>query len=109
MDLSKISGLGFVGLGAMGLPMAGHLASKLPESIQIFVFDINQASVDQLCNDYPMRVLRCSSAKEVADKSVFINLIRPDVTGHADCMTGNCYDYASGGQACSISIHGRRF
>jgi 3-hydroxyisobutyrate dehydrogenase len=75
MDLSKISGLGFVGLGAMGLPMAGHLASKLPESIQIFVFDINQASVDQLCNDHPKRVVKCSNAKEVADKSVPIKSI----------------------------------
>ncbi len=82
MDLSKISGLGFVGLGAMGLPMAGHLASKLPENIQIFVFDINQASVDQLCNDYPKRVVKCSSAKEVADKSVCLDFIWPDVTGH---------------------------
>ncbi|KIW50869.1 hypothetical protein PV05_09650 [Exophiala xenobiotica] len=78
MDLSKISGLGFVGLGAMGLPMAGHLASKLPENIQIFVFDINQASVDQLCNDYPKRVVKCSSAKEVADKSEIILTMLPE-------------------------------
>jgi len=70
MDLSKISGLGFVGLGAMGLPMAGHLAAKLPEHIQVYVFDINQASVDQVHKDHPKRVIKCSSAKEVADKSV---------------------------------------
>ena len=70
MDISKISGLGFVGLGAMGLPMAGHLAAKLPENIQINIFDINQSSVDQLHNDYPKRVVKCTSAKDVADKSV---------------------------------------
>lgn len=70
MELSKISGLGFVGLGAMGLPMAGHLAAKLPENVHIFVYDINPTSVDQLHQDYPDRITKCSGAKEVADKSV---------------------------------------
>jgi 3-hydroxyisobutyrate dehydrogenase len=70
MDLSKISGLGFVGLGAMGLPMAGHLAAKLPESVHIFVYDINQASMDQLQQEFPSRISKCSGAKDVADKSV---------------------------------------
>ncbi|KIW42698.1 uncharacterized protein PV06_06220 [Exophiala oligosperma] len=78
MDLSKISGLGFVGLGAMGLPMAGHLAAKLPESIQMFVFDINQASVDQLHSEFPRRIVKCSSAKEVADKSEIIMTMLPE-------------------------------
>lgn len=73
MDLSKISGLGFVGLGAMGLPMAGHLAAKLPDNITVFVFDINSASVEQLCNDHPNRVVKCSSAKDVTDKSVCVS------------------------------------
>ena len=70
MDLSSISGLGFVGLGAMGLPMAGHLAAKLPEKIRVFVFDINPSSVEQLYNEYPNRVVKCASAKHVADRSV---------------------------------------
>jgi len=70
MDLSKVSGLGFVGLGAMGLPMAGHLAAKLPENIRMFVYDINQSSVEQLHDPYPRRVVKCTSSKEVADKSV---------------------------------------
>ncbi|KIW17555.1 hypothetical protein PV08_04749 [Exophiala spinifera] len=78
MDLSKISGLGFVGLGAMGLPMAGHLAAKLPEDVQMFVFDINQASVDQLHSEYSKRVVKCSSAKEVADKSEIIMTMLPE-------------------------------
>ncbi|KAI1614532.1 3-hydroxyisobutyrate dehydrogenase [Exophiala viscosa] len=78
MDLSKISGLGFVGLGAMGLPMAGHLAAKLPEHIQVYVFDINQASVDQVHKDHPKRVVKCSSAREVADKSEIILTMLPE-------------------------------
>lgn len=70
MDLSKISGVGFVGLGAMGLPMASHLAAKLPENIRMFVYDINRSSVDQLHEQYPQRVVKCTGAKEVADRSV---------------------------------------
>jgi 3-hydroxyisobutyrate dehydrogenase-like beta-hydroxyacid dehydrogenase len=70
METSKISGLGFVGLGAMGLPMAGHLAAKLPAHVRMYVFDLNQAAVDQLHIDHPERVTKSSSAKEVADKSV---------------------------------------
>lgn len=72
MDISNISGLGFVGLGAMGLPMAGHLAVKLPKSVRIFVYDINQSSVEQLHKDYPDRVTKATSAKDVADQSVCI-------------------------------------
>jgi 3-hydroxyisobutyrate dehydrogenase-like beta-hydroxyacid dehydrogenase len=45
-------------------------AAKLPENIHMFVFDINQASVDQLQSEYPKRIVKCSSAKDVADKSV---------------------------------------
>ncbi|ETI28867.1 hypothetical protein G647_01319 [Cladophialophora carrionii CBS 160.54] len=78
MDLSKISGLGFVGLGAMGLPMAGHLAAKLPENVHLFVYDINQASMDQLHQDYPNRITKCSGAKEVADKSEVILTMLPE-------------------------------
>jgi len=78
MDLSKISGLGFVGLGAMGLPMAGHLAAKLPEHIQLFVFDINPASVNQLYDEHPKRVVKCSSAREVAEKSEVVLTMLPE-------------------------------
>lgn len=72
MDLTKVSGIAFVGLGAMGLPMAGHLANKLPKHIRLYVYDLNQASVDQLHNDYPDRVIKASSGKNAADQSVRI-------------------------------------
>lgn len=76
MDLTKVSGIGFVGLGAMGLPMAGHLADKLPDHIRLYVYDINQSSVDQLHNDHPDRVIKASSAKNVADQSVRIGTMQ---------------------------------
>ncbi|EXJ79112.1 hypothetical protein A1O3_08613 [Capronia epimyces CBS 606.96] len=78
MDVSKISGLGFIGLGAMGLPMAGHLAAKLPEHIKVFVYDINPASVDQLQQEYPNRIVKGASAKDVADKSDIILTMLPE-------------------------------
>lgn len=76
MDLTKVSGIGFVGLGAMGLPMAGHLADKLPDHIRLYVYDINQSSVDQLHRDHPDRVIKASSAKNVADQSVRIGTMQ---------------------------------
>lgn len=64
--------IGFIGLGAMGSPMAGHLAAKLPDETHIFVFDVVQSLVDQLCQQYPQKVTACSSAREVAERSVCI-------------------------------------
>ncbi|EXJ75691.1 uncharacterized protein A1O5_00198 [Cladophialophora psammophila CBS 110553] len=78
MDLSKISGLGFVGLGAMGLPMAGHLAAKLPDNVHIYAYDINTSSMEQLHSDYPNRVTKCSGVKEVADKSDVVLTMLPE-------------------------------
>ena len=62
--------VGFIGLGAMGLPMAGHLAAKLPAETRIHVFDVVQSLVDKLSSKYPETIVVCSSAREVAEKSV---------------------------------------
>ena len=64
--------VGFVGLGAMGNPMAGHLANKLPPGALVYVFDVAQAAVDDLCTEFPNRVVKSASAKEVAEKCVSI-------------------------------------
>ena len=78
MGSVEASHVGFVGLGAMGLHMAGHLAAKLPAETRIYVFDIVQSLVDQLCEKHPDRVLRCTSAKEVANKSAIIFTMLPE-------------------------------
>lgn len=70
MGSMDVQHVGFIGLGAMGLPMAGHLAAKLPEETHIYVFDVVQTLLDQICQQYPEKVTACSSAKEVADRSV---------------------------------------
>lgn len=62
--------IGFIGLGAMGVWMAGHLAEKLPKYTKLQVYDVIPDLVDGICAKYPERVVPASSPKEVADKSV---------------------------------------
>ena len=64
------SSVGFIGLGAMGLPMAGHLAAKLPEGTRIYVFDVVQSLINEACNLHPKKVTSCSSAREVSERTV---------------------------------------
>ena len=78
MGSVEVSHVGFVGLGAMGLPMAGHLAAKLPDETCIYVFDIVKSLVDQLCEKYPSKITRCASAKDVAKKSSIIITMLPE-------------------------------
>jgi 3-hydroxyisobutyrate dehydrogenase len=66
----EYSSVGFIGLGAMGKPMAEHLAKKLPPETLIYVFDVVQAAMDQLCTEFPNRVVKCANAKDLAEKSV---------------------------------------
>lgn len=62
--------IGFIGLGAMGLPMARHLANKLPPETRIHVFDVAQEVMDKLCSEFPKKVFKSASAKEVAQLTV---------------------------------------
>lgn len=62
--------LGFIGLGAMGRPMLEHLANKLPSESRIWVYDVFEKVVDELCAQYPERVLKGKSAKDVAQQVV---------------------------------------
>lgn len=62
--------VGFIGLGAMGAPMVSHLAAKLPARVSIYIFDVVQRVVDELCAQNPGRLLPASSARDVAEKSV---------------------------------------
>lgn len=70
----KFKAVGFIGLGAMGRPMVFHLANKLPPEARIYVFDVVQQVVDELCEQFPDRILRGSSAKDVAEHSVSFRL-----------------------------------
>ncbi|KAH7412240.1 NAD binding domain of 6-phosphogluconate dehydrogenase-domain-containing protein [Phaeosphaeria sp. MPI-PUGE-AT-0046c] len=58
--------LGFIGLGAMGKPMVSHLAKKLPLDSRIWVYDVVQQVVDDLCAEFPERIMKGANAKDVA-------------------------------------------
>lgn len=62
--------VGFIGLGAMGAPMVKHLTTKLPGKVKIYIFDIVERITDEICAEYPNKVYKGSSPKDVAEKSV---------------------------------------
>ncbi|HYA65870.1 MAG TPA: NAD(P)-binding domain-containing protein, partial [Burkholderiaceae bacterium] len=66
-----MSKVGFVGLGIMGAPMAGHL---LRAGYELYVYNIRK---------YPQQLLdagakRCASAREVAQNAEIIITMVPD-------------------------------
>lgn len=67
-----MTNLGFIGLGIMGKPMAGHL---LNAGHRVYVYDLNPAPVQQLS---AKGAVACRSGKEVAEKSDIIILMVPD-------------------------------
>jgi len=64
--------LGFVGLGIMGKPMAGHL---LKAGYRVHVYDTNPAPVKELVVE---GAVACRNNKEVAQKSDIIFIMVPD-------------------------------
>ena len=62
--------LGFIGLGAMGRPMLSHLAKKLPAETHIWVYDVVEKVVDEVCAEFPDRVIKAKSARNVAENAV---------------------------------------
>lgn len=75
MSSPNFQNVGFIGLGLMGKPMAGHLATKLPAETRIHVFDVIRDAVEELCSDHPEKVFEAAHAKEVADRSVNNGLV----------------------------------
>jgi len=67
-----VAELGFIGLGIMGKPMAGHL---LKAGHKVYVYDISPASVAEL---QKQGAIPCTSAKEVAEKVGIVFVIVPD-------------------------------
>jgi len=67
-----MANLGFVGIGIMGKPMAGHLMNG---GNTVHVFDVFPAGVDELAGK---GAVKCASPKEVAEKSDIIFMMVPD-------------------------------
>ncbi len=64
--------LGFIGLGIMGKPMAGHL---IKAGHRVLVYDVNAAAVQELA---AKGAVACRSSKEVAEKTGIMIIMVPD-------------------------------
>jgi len=89
--------LGFIGLGIMGKPMAGHL---LKAGHKLYVYDIMPASVAEL---QKQGAIACTSSKEVAEKVDTVFLIVPD-TPDVDAALFGKNGVAEGIKAGSIVV-----
>ncbi len=83
--------LGFIGIGIMGKPMAGHL---LAAGHTVHVYDIVPAGVDELVGK---GAVKRASAKEVAEKGEIIFVMVPDTPDVDNALFG------AGGVAEGIS------
>src|SRR4030067_2264350 len=72
MKEENMAELGFIGLGIMGKPMAGHLVKA---GHTVHVCDLVEESVKHLCS---LGAGRCACAREVAQKTKIIFIIVPD-------------------------------
>ena len=66
-----MSKLGFIGLGIMGAPMAGHLVKA---GYEVFLTTRGPVPADLLTG----KAVACNTAKEVAEKADIIFLMLPD-------------------------------
>ena len=67
-----MANVGFIGLGIMGKPMAGHLVAA---GHTVHVYDLNPEPVRELASKGGVA---CGSSKEVAEKTDIIITIVPD-------------------------------
>ncbi|KAK3373034.1 NAD binding domain of 6-phosphogluconate dehydrogenase-domain-containing protein [Lasiosphaeria ovina] len=77
-DSSLPIAMGFVGLGAMGKPMATNLAKALPAGAHLYVHDIVAAAVNELHALFPTIVVKCGSAREVAQNAEVVLTMLPE-------------------------------
>lgn len=78
--MEKYKSIGFIGLGLMGVPMVENVIKKTGSDVRIYVNDVVEDPVKQLCDQYPDRVEKCDTAKAVANKSVCKKYSRPQIS-----------------------------
>ncbi|EXJ94391.1 3-hydroxyisobutyrate dehydrogenase [Capronia coronata CBS 617.96] len=70
---------GFIGLGAMGYPMAKNLRAKIPEGDTMTIFDINTTSLDKFAQEAtPSGVVVAKSPREVVENADHIISALPE-------------------------------
>jgi 2-hydroxy-3-oxopropionate reductase len=77
-----MANVGFIGLGIMGLPMAGHLIAA---GHTLHVYDLNPEPMRELAS---RGALACSSSKEVAQQSDMIITMVPDTPDEEAVLFG---------------------
>ncbi|KAF4775467.1 cytochrome p450 [Colletotrichum scovillei] len=71
--------LGFIGLGAMGLPMASNLVAKVAKGSQTYVYDISETSMKKLIDQTKDAVITmCKSPREVSQKADIVLTMLPE-------------------------------
>ncbi|KAJ5208577.1 hypothetical protein N7449_002956 [Penicillium cf. viridicatum] len=76
--MSEYTSLGFIGLGAMGKPMAEQLAKKLPSTTKMIVYDVIESVVKELAEKYSGMVIAGTSPKDVTENSQLIFSMVPE-------------------------------
>lgn len=74
--------IGFIGLGIMGKPMAGHLVKA---GYTVNVYDVFEEAVKELAGE---GAKPCGSAQEVAERSEIVILMLPDTPDVAQVLFG---------------------
>lgn len=72
MDSPRSDAIGFIGLGAMGLPMAQQLVENVPAPTRLYVFDIADQAMNDFVAMYPHKAVAGKSPRDVAEHSVSI-------------------------------------
>jgi 2-hydroxy-3-oxopropionate reductase len=76
--------VGFIGLGIMGKPMAGHLLSA---GYEVVAHSRTRSKVDDLCATYPAATA-ASSPREVAEQTTVVITMLPDTPDVQSVMFG---------------------
>lgn len=70
---------GFIGLGAMGYPMARNLRAKIPETDELFVCDRNTAAATSFLSEAPNAAVQVSrTPREVAERADIVITVLPE-------------------------------
>lgn len=90
--------VGFIGIGAMGKPMAQNLVKS--SDIKLYVYDVNKAAMDELA---AAGAVLCASPRELANAATVIIMMLPNAAIVESTLAGE-QGVLAGGQAGKIII-----
>ncbi|KAL1887242.1 hypothetical protein Sste5346_010337 [Sporothrix stenoceras] len=88
--------LGFIGLGAMGFPMASNLIRNSAKGSQLFIYDVSEASLKRFSEKHPGSTVICKSPAEVSKSTHILFTMLPEGSHvksvYLDPVTGVLHD-----------------